>query len=98
MMLLTLALAAAIVRRPIRLTRGEVVSAVVWLASWAVCRASRLRLVVGGAAPEDGHRDRPAGCLLVGGAGMLGGLGAWVSARSRRGGCGHGPFVPRQDG
>ena len=31
MVLLTLALAAAMVRRPIRLTRGEVLSAVVWL-------------------------------------------------------------------
>lgn len=91
MVLLTLGLAAAMVRRPIRLTRGEVLSAVVWLLIGGV-------LCIGAAAgagaslPEDALVTGPR-LLLAGGAAILAasvvGLGTIAAGRF-----GHGPWAP----
>ncbi len=96
MLLLTLALAAAIVRRPLRLTRGEVWAAVDrgW-PSWA-WRPLGLWLAIGGSLPEEGTLTARR-LLLVAGASIIGaavvGIGALVAGR-----LGRGPFVHRQDG
>ena len=95
MLLLTLALAAAMIRRPLRMTRGEVSSAVIWLVVLGVA-ALGLWLAIGSGLPEQGiltaHR-----LLLVAGGSIVGaaavGIGALTAGR-----LGHGPFVHRQDG
>ena len=64
MVLLTLALAAAMVRRPVRLTRGEVVAAVVWLVAGGAALVLGA-LVAGSTLPADGPLSAPR--LLVAG-------------------------------
>ncbi len=94
-LLLTLALAAAIVRRPLRMTRGEIWSAVVWLSVLGVV-ALGLWVVIGGSLPEGGILTARR-LTLVAAAGIVGaivlGVGALVAGR-----LGRGPFVARQDG
>jgi hypothetical protein len=95
MLLLTLALAAAIIRRPLRLTRGEIWAAVIWLAILGMA-ALGLWLAVGGSLPEEGTLTARR-LLLVAGASVIGsavvGIGALTAGR-----LGRGPFVHRQDG
>ena len=95
MLLLTSALAAAMVRRPLRVTRKEVGSAVIWLVLLGVAGAG-LWLAIGSTLPETGTLTARRLLLLVGGS-FLGaavvGIGALVAGR-----LGRGPFVPRQDG
>ncbi|HEU5455367.1 MAG TPA: phospholipid carrier-dependent glycosyltransferase, partial [Nocardioides sp.] len=91
MVLLTLALAAAMIRRPIRLTRGEVVSAVMWLLVGGVmCIAAAATAV---APPSEDALLTGPRLLLVGGLAVLAasvvGLGAILAGRF-----GHGPWSP----
>lgn len=95
MVALTLALAAAMVRRPLRLTRGEVVTAVVWLAAGGVLLA--VGALVGGASiATGGPLDAPR-LLVIGGVAVIAaallGLGAVVAGRR-----GRGPFGGPADG
>jgi len=89
MVALTLALAAAMVRRPIHLTRGEVVTAVVWLLMGGTGLIA-LGLVAGSSLPDDGLVTGPR-LLLAGGVAVLTaslvGLGAVLAGR-----LGHGPL------
>jgi hypothetical protein len=95
MMVLTLALAGAIVRRPLRLTRAEIWAAVVWLVILGV-GVFAAWLVFGSSLPDEGLLGTRGALLLAGGS-MAGaailGIGALVAGR-----LGHGPFMPRQDG
>lgn len=96
MILLTLALAAAMVRRPIRLTRGEVVNTVVWLVLGGVLLiAAGLFIAVGslGGGPQTEHELSTRLLLLAGGVAIViasvPGIGSVVAGRM-----GHGPLAP----
>ncbi|MFN8520401.1 MAG: phospholipid carrier-dependent glycosyltransferase [Chloroflexota bacterium] len=91
---LTLALSAAMVRRPVRLTRDELVTAVAWLVAGGTLLAAG-SLAGGSSLPADGPVTGSR--LLLGGgamivAGALFGLGAIVAGR-----VGRGPLAPPVD-
>ncbi len=95
MVALTLLLAAAIVRRPLRLTRGEVVSAVTWLSVLGAI-ALVVWLAVGSSLSDTGALSARNVLVVAGGsfvAAAVVGIGALLAGR-----LGHGPFVRRQDG
>lgn len=91
MVVLTLTLAAAMVRRPIRTTRGEVMTAVLWLVVGGVGLLAA-GLVAGSSLPAEGMVTGPR-LLLAGGVAIvlasLVGIGAVVAGRT-----GHGPLAP----
>ena len=95
MVVLTLMLAAAIVRRPLRIRRPEVWAAVTWLATLGTV-ALVAWLAFGGSMPEAGALTARRVLLIAAGS-ILGaavvGIGALVAGR-----LGHGPFMARQDG
>lgn len=90
MVALTLALAAAMVRRPLHLGRGEVLSAVAWLVVGGVLLV--VGALVGGSSMPEGGLLGGSRLLAVGGVailvGALLGLGASVAGRM-----GHGPMA-----
>ncbi|MFN8521390.1 MAG: phospholipid carrier-dependent glycosyltransferase, partial [Chloroflexota bacterium] len=90
MLLLTLALAAAMVRRPVRLTRGEVLSAVGWLLLGGVLLVTGALVAGSSNATEGmlgGSRLLLAGGSLVAVASIVG-LGSVLAGRM-----GHGPLA-----
>ncbi len=91
MLLLTLALAAAMVRRPMPLARGELVTAVVWLIVGGMGLIA-LSFALGSSSASEGLVT-PARLLVLGGTvvlvAALVGLGAAVAGRG-----GHGPLAP----
>ena len=95
MLLLTLTLGAASIRRPLRLTRGEVWAAVIWLAILGIASLG-LSVVIGDSLPEDGTLTSRR-LLIVAGACIVGSAAVGIAALTA-GRLGRGPFVQRQDG